>query len=69
VRRFCRQIPQAGLYRYRFVNPFSDTVLIQPEIVDAPLLLPYIRYTPLGQKQSVAAVQKTDREVTLYRAI
>jgi hypothetical protein len=47
VRRFYPRIPQASLYRYRFVNPFSDTVRIQPEIVDAPLLLPYIRYLPV----------------------
>jgi hypothetical protein len=45
VQYFYPQIPRVGLYQYRFVNPISDTV--QPEIVDAPLLLPYIRYLPV----------------------
>jgi hypothetical protein len=40
-------IPGYPRHQYRFVNPFSDTVLIQPEIVDALLLLPYIRYLPV----------------------
>jgi hypothetical protein len=47
VRRCYPMIPQIRLYQYRFSYPIPYTVLIEFEIVDASLLLPYVHYLPV----------------------
>jgi hypothetical protein len=44
VKRFYPRISQVSLYQYRLVNPAPDAFLIQPEIVNAALLLLYVHY-------------------------
>jgi hypothetical protein len=47
VKRFYPKIPKIRQDHYRLVYRAPYTVLIQLEIVDAPLLLPYVQYLPV----------------------